>query len=77
MGYLTHRNTSQDNIISLLGSVALPAILGAVTFGLKKLISKWLDDSYCHDIGQNIGEQSHDEYGLGVESLQDETLLTP
>ena len=42
-GYLIKRNTKQDNIISLMGSVALPVILGAVTFGLKKLITKWLD----------------------------------
>ena len=43
VGYLMKRNTKQDNIISLMGSVALPVILGAVTFGLKKLITKWLD----------------------------------
>ena len=42
-GYLIKRNTKQDNIISLMGSVALPVILGAVTFGLKKLMTKWLD----------------------------------
>ena len=77
VGYLTHRNTKQDNIISLMGSVALPVILGAVTFGLKKLITKWVDNSCCYNIGQDVGEQSHDEYGLSVESLQDETLLTP
>ena len=43
VGYLTRRDTKQDNIISLMGSVALPVILGAVTFGLKKLIAKWMD----------------------------------
>ena len=43
VGYLIKRDTKQDNIISLMGSVALPVILGAVTFGLKKLITKWLD----------------------------------
>ena len=42
IGYLTNRGTKQDNIISLMGSVALPAILGAVTYGLKKLITKLL-----------------------------------
>ena len=41
-GYLTNRGTKQGNIISLMGSVTLPAILGAFTYGLKKLISKWL-----------------------------------
>ena len=43
VGYLIKHDTKQDNIISLMGSVALPVILGAVTFGLKKLITKWLD----------------------------------
>ena len=43
MGYLIKRHTKQDNILSLLGSIALPVILGAVTFGLKKLMTKWLD----------------------------------
>ena len=43
VGYLTSGDTKQGNIISLMGSVALPVILGAVTFGLKKLITKWLD----------------------------------
>ena len=41
--YLSNRYTKQDNIMSLLSSVALPVILGAVTFGLKILIMKWLD----------------------------------
>ena len=43
VGYLTNRDTKQGNIISLMGSVALPVILGAVTFGLKKLMTKWVD----------------------------------
>ena len=63
VGYLIKRNTKQDNIISLLGSVALPVILGVVTFGLKKLISKWLDKApnkeqpterdFSHDIDRS------------------------
>ena len=44
IGYLTNRGTKQDSIISLVGSVALPVILGAITYGLKKLISKWLSN---------------------------------
>ena len=44
IGYLTNRGTKQGNIISLMGSVALPVILGAITFGLRKLISKWLSN---------------------------------
>ena len=42
-GYLTSRDSKQGNIISLMGSIAFPVILGAVTFGLRKLITKWLD----------------------------------
>ena len=44
IGYLTNRGTKQDNIISLMGSVSLPVILGAITYGLRKLISKWLNN---------------------------------
>ena len=43
-GYLTNRGTKQGNIISFMGSVALPVILGAITYGLKKLISTWLSN---------------------------------
>ena len=43
IGYLTNRDTKQGNTISLLSSVALPVILGAVTFGLRRLITKWLN----------------------------------
>ena len=43
VGYLTSRDSKQGNIISLMGSIAFPVILGAVTFGLKKLITKWID----------------------------------
>ena len=43
VGYLIKRDTKQENIISLMGSVALPVILGAVTFSLKRLMTKWLD----------------------------------
>ena len=43
-GYLTNRGTKQGNIISFMGSVALPVILGVITYGLKKLISTWLSN---------------------------------
>ena len=43
VGYLTSRDSKQGNAISLIGSIAFPVILGAVTFGLRKLIAKWLD----------------------------------
>jgi formate/nitrite transporter FocA (FNT family) len=43
LGYLINQNTQQGNALSLLSSFAFPIILGAVTFGLKKLITKWLE----------------------------------
>ena len=43
VGYLTSRDSKQGNVISLMGSIAFPVILGAVTFGLRKLIAKWVD----------------------------------
>ena len=43
MGYFINQNTRQGNALSLLSSSVFPIILGAVTFGLKKLINKWLE----------------------------------
>ena len=60
VGYLTSGNTKQGNIISLMGSVALPVILGAVTFGLKKLITKWLDKAPKTE--QITGRDLSDQY---------------
>ena len=62
VGYLIKRNTKQDNIISLMGSVALPVILGAVTFGLKKLIAKWLDKA--ESTGRDFSHESDGSYEM-------------
>ena len=64
IGYLIKRNTKQDNIISLMGSVALPVILGAVTFGLKRLISKWLDKAPNKEepTGRDVSHDSDGSY---------------
>ena len=62
LGYLIKRNTKQDNIISLMGSVALPVILGAVTFGLKKLITKWLDKA--ESTGRDFSHESDGSYEM-------------
>ena len=69
IGYLIKRNTKQDNIISLMGSVALPVILGAVTFGLKKLITKWLNKAPNNEQPIRRG-YSHDSDG-SYEMLQE------
>ena len=65
VGYLSSGNTKQGNIISLMASVALPVILGAVTFGLKKLITKWVDKS--PKMGQITGRDLSD---VDYESLE-------
>ena len=43
MGYLVNADTKQGSFVSMARSASVPLILGLVTFGLKKLISKWLD----------------------------------
>jgi hypothetical protein len=45
LGYLINRDTKGD-AVSLVRSLALPIILGAMTIGLKKLITKWLDSPH-------------------------------
>ena len=70
VGYLTSRDTKQDGIISFVGSVALPVILGAVTFGLKKLITKWLDKA-PNKKQPTRRDFSHDSDG-SYEMFQDE-----
>ena len=69
IGYLIKRNTKQDNIISLMGSVALPVILGAVTFGLKKLMTTWLDKAPYNE--QPTGRDFSHESDGGYEVLQE------
>ena len=69
IGYLIKHNTKQDNIISLMGSVALPVILGAVTFGLKKLMTKWLNKG-PNDEQTTVRYFSH-ESDVSYEMLQE------
>ena len=42
MGYLVNVDTKQGNFVSMVSSASVPLVLGLVTFGLKRLISKWL-----------------------------------
>ena len=57
LGYLINRDTK--DAVSLVRSLTLPIILGAVTFGLKKLITKWLDSP--HNGQEKEGEDSEAE----------------
>ena len=69
VGYLTSRDSKQGNIISLMGSIAFPVILGAVTFGLKKLITKWLDKAPNREqpTGRDLGNGDDQSLELQLE----------
>ena len=69
MRYLTSRDSKQGNIISLMGSIAFPVILGAVTFGLKKLIAKWLGKGPHRD--QPTRRDLNNRHDQGLEFLQE------
>ena len=62
LGYLINQNTQQGNALFLVSSTAFPIILGAVTFGLKKLITKWLESPpnrqqrKCNDSKEEVPE---------------------
>ena len=60
-GYAINVHTRQDNSRALLSSVFIPVILGAVTFFLKMLIWKLLDNSggsQVHKRGNDSRDQS-------------------
>ena len=62
MGYLVNADTKQGNFVSLASSASVPLVLGLVTFGLKRIISKWLDKA--PNSNPLVGEDS-----AGVELL--------
>ena len=70
MGYLVNADTKQGSFVSLASSASVPLLLGLVTFGLKKLISKWLDKA--PNSNPLVGEDS-----ARVELLQSESMLVP
>ena len=70
MGYLVNADTKQGSFVSLASSAFGPLVLGLVTFGLKKLISKWLDKA--PNSNPLVGEDS-----ARVELLQSESMLVP
>ena len=65
MGYLVNADTKQGSFVSLASSASVPLVLGLVTFGLKRLISKWLDKA--PNSNPLVGEDS-----ARVEQLQSE-----
>ena len=70
MGYLVNADTKQGSFVSLASSASVPLVLGLVTFGLKKLISKWLDK--VPNSNPLVREDS-----ARVELLQSESMLVP
>ena len=77
-GYAINADTKQDNFRALLSSAFIPVILGAVTFFLKMLISKLLDNSggnQVHKRSSNSRDQSAE--GNTTELIEDEEILNP
>ena len=77
-GYAMNAGTKQDSTRALLSSAFIPVILGAVTFLLKMLIWKLLDNSG----GNQVHKRSNDSRGQSAEGdttelIEDEEILTP
>ena len=70
MGYLVNAETKQGSFVSIASSASVPLVLGLVTFGLKKLISKWLDKA--PNSNPLVGGDS-----ARVELLQSKSMLVP
>ena len=75
-GYAINVDTKQDNTRALLSSAFIPVILGAVTFFLKILISKLLDNSggnQVHKRSSNSRDQSAE--GNTIELIEDSLVI--
>ena len=77
-GYAINADTKQDNTRALLSSAFIPVLLGAVTFFLKMLIWKLLDNSggnQVHDRSSDSRDQAAE--GYATELIEDEEILNP
>ena len=77
-GYAINVDTRQDNSRSLLSSAFIPVILGAVTFFLKMLIWKLLDnsgDNQVHKRSSDSRDQSAE--ANPTELIEDQEILNP
>ena len=68
LGYLINRDIKEGNVTYFMNSFALPLVLGAVTFGLKNLIIKWLDK----DPSRQLSREEHHR-----NEVLDEVILLP
>ena len=77
-GYAINVHTRQDNTRVLLSSVFIPVVLGTVTFFLKMLIWKLLDNSGGNQVHKR-GNDSRDQSAEGntTELIEDEEVLNP
>ena len=75
-GYAINGDTKQDNTRALVSSAFIPVILGAVTFFLKTLIWKLLDNSGGNQVHKK-GSHSRDESAEAnpTELIEDEEIL--
>ena len=77
-GYAINVDTKQDSTRALLSSAFIPVILGTVTFFLKMLIWKLLDNSGGNQVHKR-GNYSRDQSAEGntTELIEDEEILNP
>ena len=78
-GYSVNVDTKQGTLRSILGTLTVPVILGATTFGLKKLITKSLDRSNVNEQPNNSEgkEESHKSYKYTSMIHDDDQSLDP
>ena len=77
-GYAINVDTKQDNTRALVSSAFIPVILGAVTFFLKILISKLLDNSGGNQVHKrNIDSRVESAEANTIELNEDEEILDP
>ena len=71
-------DTKQDNTRALISSAFIPVILGAVTFFLKTLISKLLDNSGGNQVHKRSGDgRDQSAEARSIELIEDEEILIP
>ena len=77
-GYAINSDTKQDNTRALLSSVFIPVILGAVTFFLKMLISRLLDNSGGNQVHKKSSDsRDQSDKANTTELIEDEEILNP
>ena len=77
-GYAINADTKQDNTRALFSSAFIPVILGAVTFFLKSLILKVLDNSAGNQVHKRSSDgRDQSAKASTIELNEDEEILDP